>query len=103
MAPTNRPVITPRFRVAVLLAVVVATVLGIIAEFGAWTVATPGAGYRLAAYSVVGFTATYQLIRNRRLEAVVATAALTLCALSLTEAWRTPGFDSGYKIGRAHV
>jgi len=98
MAPTNRPVITPRFRVAVLLAVVVATVLGIVAEVGAWSAATPGAGYRLAAYAVVGFTATYQLIRNRRLEAVVATAALTLCALSLTETWRTPGFDSGYTL-----
>ena len=98
MAPTNRPVITPRFRVAVLLAAVVATALGVVAEYGAWSADAPGAGYRLAAYAVVGLTATFQLIRHRRIEAVVATAALTLCALSLTEAWKTTGFDSGYTL-----
>jgi signal transduction histidine kinase len=98
MAPTNRPVMTPRFSVAVLSAVVVATVLGIVAEYGTWSAATPGAGYRLAAYAVVGLTATYQLMRRRRIEVVVAASALTLCALSLTEAWRTPAFDSGYTL-----
>ena len=98
MAPTNRPVMTPRFRVAVLLAAVVATALGVVAEYGAWSADAPGAGYRLAAYALVGLTATFQLIRHRRIEAVVATAALTLCALSLTEAWRTTGFDSGYTL-----
>lgn len=98
MAPTNRPVMTPRFRVAVLLAAVVATALGVIAEYGAWSADAPGAGYRLVAYAVVGLTATFQLVRHRRIEAVVATAALMLCALSLTEAWKTTGFDSGYTL-----
>jgi signal transduction histidine kinase len=98
MAPTNRPVMTPRFRAAVLLAAVVATTLSIVAEHGAWSADTSGAGSRLVAYAVVGVTAAYQLVRHRRIEAVAAMAALVLFALSLTEAWRTTGFDSGYTL-----
>ena len=98
MAPTNRPVMTPRFRVAVLLAAVFATALGVVAEYGAWSADTIGAGYRLASYAIVGLTAAFQLTRHRRIEAVVASAALTLCALSLTDAWKTTGFDSGYTL-----
>ena len=98
MAPTNRPVITPRFSVAVLLAAVVATSLGIVAEFRAWSADGPGAVYSLATYAVIGVTAIYQLLRHRRIEAVAAMAALTFCALSLTDAGRSTGFDSGYTL-----
>ena len=98
MAPTNRPVITPRFSVAVLLVAVVATSLGIVAEFRAWSADGPGAVYSLATYAVIGVTAIYQLLRHRRIEAVAAMAALTFCALSLTDAGRSTGFDSGYTL-----
>jgi signal transduction histidine kinase len=98
MAPTNRPVITPRFSVAVLLAAVVATSLGVVAEFRAWSADGPGAVYSLATYAVIGVTAIYQLLRHRRIEAVAAMAALTFCALSLTDAGRSTGFDSGYTL-----
>jgi signal transduction histidine kinase len=89
---------TPRFRAAVLLAAVVATILGIVAEYGSWMGDTSGAVYRLAAYAVIGVTAAYQLTRHRRIEAVAAMGALAFSALSLTEAWRTTGFDSGYTL-----
>ena len=98
MAPTNRPVMTPRFRAAVLMATVVATSLGMVAEYGAWSANGSGAVYRLATYAVIGVTAAYQLARHRRIEAVAAMAALTFCALSLTEAARTTGFGSGYTL-----
>jgi signal transduction histidine kinase len=98
MAPTDRPVMTPRFRAAVLLAALVATTFGILAEFRAGSLDSSGAEYRLASYAVIGVTAGYQLLRHRRIEAVAAMAALAFCALSLTEAWRTTGFDSGYTL-----
>jgi signal transduction histidine kinase len=98
MAPTDRPVMTPRFRAAVLLAALVATTLGILAEYRAWVGDSSGAEYRLATYAVIAITAVYQLLRHRRIEAVAAMAALAFCALSLTEAWRTTGFDSGYTL-----
>jgi signal transduction histidine kinase len=98
MAPTDRPVMTPRFRAAVLLAALVATTLGIMAEYRAWALQSSGAEYRLVTYVVIGVTAAYQLLRHRRIEAVAAMAALAFCALSLTEAWRTTGFDSGYTL-----
>lgn len=98
MAPTDRPVMTPRFRAAVLLAALVATMFGILAEFGSWALDSSGAEYRLATYAVIAVTAGYQLLRHRRIEAVAAMAALAFCGLSLTEAWRTTGFDSGYTL-----
>jgi signal transduction histidine kinase len=98
MAPTDRPVMTPRFRAAVLLAALVATTFGILAEYRAWAGDSSGAEYRLATYAVIAITAAYQLLRHRRIEAVAAMAALAFCALSLTEAWRTTGFDSGYTL-----
>jgi signal transduction histidine kinase len=98
MAPTDRAVMTPRFRAAVLLAALVATTFGILAEYRAWAGASSGAEYRLATYAVIAITAAYQLLRHRRIEAVAAMAALAFCALSLTEAWRTTGFDSGYTL-----
>lgn len=98
MAPTNRPVMTPRFRAAVLLAAVVATTLGVVAEYGAWSADGETAVYRLATYAIIGVTAVYQLIRHRRIEAVAAMAALAFCALSLTEAGHSAAFDSGYTL-----
>jgi signal transduction histidine kinase len=98
MAPTDRPVMTPRFRAAVLLAALVATTFGILAEYRAWALDSSGAEYRLITYVVIAVTAGYQLLRHRRIEAVAAMAALAFCALSLTEAWRTTGFDSGYTL-----
>jgi signal transduction histidine kinase len=98
MAPTDRPVMTPRFRAAVLLAALVATTFGVLAESRAWALDSSGAEYRLVTYVVIGVTAGYQLLRQRRIEAVAALAALAFCALSLTEAWQTAGFDSGYTL-----
>jgi len=95
MEPTTRLVVSPRYRAAVLFIAVIGTTLGIMAEYGVWASGRPGAGYRLIAYATIGLTAAFQLLRNRRVEAVGAMAALAFSTLSLTEAGRLTGFDSG--------
>ncbi len=98
MAPTDRPVMTPRFHAAVLIGALVATTFGVVAEYRSWAGDSSWVEFRLLAYAVVGVTAGYQLLRHRRIEAVAAMAALAVCALSLSDAWRTTGFDSGYTL-----
>jgi signal transduction histidine kinase len=86
---------TPRYRAVVLLTAAIGSALGILAELGPWAGGHPGAEYRIAAFGAIGLTGAYQFLRKRRVEPVLAIGALAFCALSLTEAGRMTGFDTG--------
>jgi signal transduction histidine kinase len=95
MDPSPRTVVTPRYRAVVLLTAVIGSALGVVAELGPWASDSPGAPYRLVAYTAIGLTGLYQLLRHKGVDAVLAMGALAFGVLSLTEAGRMTGFDSG--------
>jgi signal transduction histidine kinase len=86
---------TPRYRAVVLMTAVIGSALGVVAELGPWAVGRPGAEYRITALGAIGLTGVYQFLRRRRVEPVLAIGALAFCILSLTEAGRMTGFDTG--------
>jgi signal transduction histidine kinase len=96
MESTNR--LVTRYRTAALLTVLVATILGIVAEYGGWSSAVPGSAIRILTYSVIGLTAGYQLIHRRRTETVLGVSAIAIAILSLTEAGHMTAFDSGNSL-----
>jgi signal transduction histidine kinase len=79
----------------VLLTAVIGSAMGVLAEFGPWAARSPGGEYRITALGAIAVTGGYQLLRRRRVEPVLAVGALAFCVLSLTEAGRMSGFDSG--------
>jgi signal transduction histidine kinase len=79
----------------VLSTAVIGSAMGVLAEFGPWAAKSPGGGYRITALGAIAVTGGYQLLRRRRVEPVLAVGALAFCVLSLTEAGRMSGFDSG--------
>lgn len=86
---------TPRYRAVVLLTAVIGSALGLLAEIGPWAGGHPGAEYRVAAFGAIAVAGGYQLLRQRRVEPVLALGALAFGVLSLTEAGQMTGFDSG--------
>jgi len=79
----------------VLLTALIGSALGVLAEFGPWASGAPGTEYRIVAFGAIGLAGGYQLLRHRRVEAVLAIGALAFGVLSLTEAGSMTGFDSG--------
>lgn len=89
------PVSNRRFRTVVLVTAITGASLGVVAELIAWDSGSQIAATRAVAYGVLGLLAAYKLMTDRRTEALIFVMAVAFATLSLVEATRTSGFDTG--------